>query len=121
MSADLVLGIADSITSGAALVRDGRIVAAVNEERLNRIKMARTEDELRDLVAPHFDVIEASTCPAFFPVLCHRSGVLQAFRATLFAVTGSRRVLEHPVLTGRRGLHLVMLARRREDRRESPT
>ncbi|MCZ6571985.1 MAG: carbamoyltransferase, partial [Planctomycetota bacterium] len=40
MSADLVLGIADSITSGAALVRDGRIVAAVSEERLNRIKMA---------------------------------------------------------------------------------
>ncbi len=80
-----------------------------------------TEDELRDLVAPHFDVIEVSTCHAFFPVLCHRSRVLQAVRAILFAVPGARRVLEHPVLTGRRGLHLVMLARRREDRQGSAT
>ena len=36
----IVLGIADSITSGAAIVADGRILAAVNEERLNRQKMA---------------------------------------------------------------------------------
>ena len=36
----IVLGIADSITSGAALVRDGRLVAAVNEERLDRNKMS---------------------------------------------------------------------------------
>ncbi len=36
----VVLGISDSITSGAALVVDGRIVAAVNEERLNRMKMS---------------------------------------------------------------------------------
>lgn len=34
-----ILGIADSITSGSALVVDGRIRAAVNEERLNRQKM----------------------------------------------------------------------------------
>jgi carbamoyltransferase len=36
----IVLGIADSITSGATLVADGRILAAVSEERLNRQKMA---------------------------------------------------------------------------------
>jgi carbamoyltransferase len=36
----LVLGIADSITSGASLVADGRVLAAVSEERLNRQKMA---------------------------------------------------------------------------------
>ncbi len=36
----VILGIADSITSGACLVVDGRIVAAVNEERLNREKMS---------------------------------------------------------------------------------
>lgn len=36
----VILGIADSITSGAALLVDGRLVAAVNEERLCRIKMA---------------------------------------------------------------------------------
>jgi carbamoyltransferase len=36
----IVLGIADSFTSGAALVIDGRIRAAVNEERLNRHKMS---------------------------------------------------------------------------------
>ncbi|QXD16204.1 hypothetical protein GQ464_004415 [Rhodocaloribacter litoris] len=35
----IILGIADSITSGAAVVIDGRVVAAVNEERLNRCKM----------------------------------------------------------------------------------
>ena len=36
----LVLGITDGITGGAALANDGRIVAAVNEERLARLKMA---------------------------------------------------------------------------------
>jgi carbamoyltransferase len=35
----IVLGITDSFTSGAAVVIDGKIVAAVNEERLNRNKM----------------------------------------------------------------------------------
>jgi carbamoyltransferase len=34
-----VLGIADHVVSGAALVEDGRLVAAVNEERLLRRKM----------------------------------------------------------------------------------
>jgi carbamoyltransferase len=36
----IILGITDSITSGAAVVIDGRIVAAVSEERLNRQKMS---------------------------------------------------------------------------------
>jgi carbamoyltransferase len=36
----IVLGIADSITSGAAIVADGKVLAAINEERLNRQKMA---------------------------------------------------------------------------------
>ena len=36
----IVLGIADSITSGAALTVDGRLVAAVSEERLDRQKMS---------------------------------------------------------------------------------
>lgn len=36
----IVLGITDSNTSGAAIVIDGRIVAAVSEERLNRHKMS---------------------------------------------------------------------------------
>jgi carbamoyltransferase len=36
----IVLGITDSITSGAAIVADGKVLAAVNEERLNRQKMA---------------------------------------------------------------------------------
>jgi carbamoyltransferase len=35
-----ILGITDSITSGAAVVTDGALVAAVSEERLNRHKMA---------------------------------------------------------------------------------
>lgn len=35
-----ILGIWDGITGGAALVRDGEIAAAVNEERLERKKMA---------------------------------------------------------------------------------
>ncbi len=36
-----ILGITDGQTCGAALVEDGRIVAAINEERIARIKMAR--------------------------------------------------------------------------------
>ena len=36
----IVLGITDSITSGAAIVADGRVLAAVAEERLSRQKMA---------------------------------------------------------------------------------
>lgn len=35
----VILGITDSFTSGAAVVIDGKLVAAVNEERLNRNKM----------------------------------------------------------------------------------
>lgn len=37
-SARLILGVSGAIDSGAALVRDGQIVAAVNEERLSRRK-----------------------------------------------------------------------------------
>jgi carbamoyltransferase len=36
----LVIGITDGITCGAAIIQDGTIVAAVNEERLSRLKMA---------------------------------------------------------------------------------
>jgi carbamoyltransferase len=36
----IVLGITDGITCGAAVLRDGKIMAAVNEERLIRKKMA---------------------------------------------------------------------------------
>ena len=35
-----ILGIADGLTSGAALIEDGNVVYAVNEERLIRAKMA---------------------------------------------------------------------------------
>jgi carbamoyltransferase len=35
-----VLGITDGITCGAAVVRDGVVLSAVNEERLSRLKMA---------------------------------------------------------------------------------
>lgn len=37
----ITLGITDGQTSGAAIVRDGQIVAAINEERLVRMKHAR--------------------------------------------------------------------------------
>ena len=36
----VILGITDSFTSGAAVIIDGRVVAAVNEERLDRNKMS---------------------------------------------------------------------------------
>lgn len=36
----VILGITDSFTSGAVVVVDGRVVAAVNEERLDRNKMS---------------------------------------------------------------------------------
>src|SRR5436309_6178889 len=36
-----ILGITDGQTSGAAIVEEGRILAAINEERISRIKMAR--------------------------------------------------------------------------------
>lgn len=36
----LILGITDGDDAGAALLMDGRLVAAVNEERLNRMKMS---------------------------------------------------------------------------------
>lgn len=37
----IILGITDGQTSGAAIVRDGKVVAAINEERLIRLKQAR--------------------------------------------------------------------------------
>jgi carbamoyltransferase len=39
-SASLILGLTDGITCGAALLHHGAVIAAVNEERLSRIKMA---------------------------------------------------------------------------------
>jgi carbamoyltransferase len=36
-----ILGITDGQTSGAAIIEDGRVLAAVNEERMARIKLAR--------------------------------------------------------------------------------
>lgn len=36
----IVIGITDSFISGASIVVDGRLVASVNEERLNRLKMS---------------------------------------------------------------------------------
>ena len=36
-----ILGITDGQTSGAAIIEDGRILAAVNEERIVRLKLAR--------------------------------------------------------------------------------
>ena len=36
-----ILGITDGQTSGAAIIEDGRLLAAINEERISRIKMAR--------------------------------------------------------------------------------
>lgn len=36
-----ILGLTDGQTSGAAVIEDGRILAAVNEERIVRIKLAR--------------------------------------------------------------------------------
>ena len=50
-----VLDISDGMTGGAALVEDGRLVYAVNEERLIRAKMAlgfpraSIEQVLRDM------------------------------------------------------------------------
>ena len=35
-----ILGITDGQTSGAAVIEDGRILAAINEERIARIKHA---------------------------------------------------------------------------------
>lgn len=37
----LILGISDGQTSGAALVRDGKVIAAINEERIVRLKQAK--------------------------------------------------------------------------------
>ena len=36
---EVVLGIRDGHDSGAAIIMKGRIIAAVNEERLTRVKM----------------------------------------------------------------------------------
>lgn len=41
-----ILGITDGVAAGAAVLRSGRILAAVNEERLNRKKMALGFPEL---------------------------------------------------------------------------
>ncbi len=54
----LVLGITDGITCGAAVVRDGKIVSAVNEERLCRLKMAYGMP--RDSIKEVFDLAGAT-------------------------------------------------------------
>ena len=37
----IILGIADGQISGATIIKDGKVMAAVNEERLTRLKQAR--------------------------------------------------------------------------------
>lgn len=37
----IILGITDGQTSGAALIKDGKLLAAINEERVSRLKQAR--------------------------------------------------------------------------------
>jgi carbamoyltransferase len=48
-----ILGITDGQTSGAAIVEDGRILAAINEERICRVKMARgfPWDSIREVMS----------------------------------------------------------------------
>ena len=47
-----ILGIADGQTSGAAVLENGRLLAAINEERIVRIKMARgfPRDAIREVL-----------------------------------------------------------------------
>jgi carbamoyltransferase len=48
-----ILGITDGQTSGAAIIEDGRILAAINEERISRIKLARgfPRESIREVLA----------------------------------------------------------------------
>ena len=70
----IVLGLTDGITCGAAIVQDGAIVAAVNEERLSRLKMAygfprQSIAEVMALagVAPRdIDLVTAATLKTYF-------------------------------------------------------
>jgi carbamoyltransferase len=39
-TAELILGVSDSHDSGVAIIREGHILAAINEERFTRVKMA---------------------------------------------------------------------------------
>jgi carbamoyltransferase len=69
-----VLGITDGITCGAAAVRDGRILAAVNEERIVRKKMAYgfPSEAVREVLhlagwsAREVDRVAVATCDNYF-------------------------------------------------------
>ena len=87
-----ILGITDGVMAGAALVIDGRLVAAVSEERLCRLKMARgfprqsIETVLRTAgVSSHeIDrVAVASTCEFFCEEVVPWEGWFQGDRGAL--------------------------------------
>jgi carbamoyltransferase len=69
-----VLGITDGITCGAAAVQDGRILAAVNEERIVRKKMAYgfPSEAIREVLriagwsAADVDRVAVATCDNYF-------------------------------------------------------
>lgn len=73
-----VLGVADSINSGAAVVKDGRIAAAINEERLNRNKMCMgfprlsIEEVMKvaDVAPDDIDVVAVATNMLFWRPEC---------------------------------------------------
>lgn len=73
-----ILGITDSINSGAALVRDGHIVAAINEERLDRNKMCQGFPRLSiaevvrvaDVAPDDIDVVVVATNQLFWRPHC---------------------------------------------------
>jgi carbamoyltransferase len=70
----VILGIWDGINGGAALLRDGEIVAAINEERLNRKKMAvgfpwqsiREVMELSGVASPDIDFVAVAQNYLYF-------------------------------------------------------
>ncbi|HXH82452.1 MAG TPA: carbamoyltransferase C-terminal domain-containing protein [Candidatus Tectomicrobia bacterium] len=94
-----VLGITDGITCGAAAVEDGRIVAAVNEERLIRKKMAfgfpfeaiREVVRLAGWTPRDVDRIACATRDNYFTEACHawdgwfESRRTRSVRSTVFA------------------------------------
>jgi len=126
-----VLGVSDSHDAGAALVVGGRLVAAINEERLNRRKMAAgmplaALDAIWDVAGVRPEEVTAvglagrSTSGAAIPMNndfsddAGRHLASQLVAESIDAIPGARSVLASPAaLAAYRGLMPLRAARRR--------
>jgi 2-polyprenyl-3-methyl-5-hydroxy-6-metoxy-1,4-benzoquinol methylase len=102
------------------LVEGGHLILTTPNKRLSDkvVKFQMIEDhlsqnELRDMLQVHFDIVHLTTIHRVFPVLGNSSKMFQAARAGLYEVLRLRQVLESPFKKSDRGLYCAAMCKKK--------